>query len=176
MRAFELSIFRPTDIPAGLALSKAVGWSHRPEDWKMLLPSSSGITAVSQGQVVGTALRSDFGSAQSTLNMVIVSQDMRGQGLGQTMVAALLAKGDRKIRLVATKSGRPLYEKMGFEARDHISQHQGVAVTLPAHCVADAATPSDLPAIAPLKTAASEPAVRRWWVGWRRTPDWPCCA
>lgn len=91
----------------------------------MLLPLSQGVAAVKDDRVVGTALRSDFGDALSTINMIIVDESMRSQGLGRALMTAAMGTAPRSLRLIATMSGRPLYEKLGFEAVGHIACLQG---------------------------------------------------
>ncbi|MBO9452199.1 GNAT family N-acetyltransferase [Tropicibacter sp. R16_0] len=149
---FELTQFQEDHLPSATALSTAVGWSHRQTDWAMLLPFSTGVVAQRNGDVSGTALRSDFGDDLSTINMVIVSPDTRGQGLGRKLMAALLDTTDRNIRLVATRSGRPLYEKLGFHEVGRLAQHQGVLTAAPEFIGAQAAQLADLAKIQELES------------------------
>ncbi len=112
------------------ALSRAVGWPHRSQDWAMMLPLSCGHVAVaSEGgkpRLVGTALRSQFGPTLASISMVIVAQEWRGRGLGRALVTAALPRDTVAVRLVATPSGRPLYASMGFQDRARVAQHQGL--------------------------------------------------
>lgn len=119
-------------LAAGLALSSAARWPHRLDDWKQLLSVSTGIVALMETRIVGTALRSDFGTRLSALNMVLVAEDMRGKGIGGNLVSALMDKPDgHAYRLVATLSGRPLYEKFGFDTVGAIEQFQGKLADVP---------------------------------------------
>jgi len=63
-------------------LSQAENWPHRLEDWRMLMMLSQGRVALRDRVVIGTALRSDYGPDVSLLNMIIVRQSERGQGIG----------------------------------------------------------------------------------------------
>lgn len=125
-------------LDAATTLSREAGWPHRREDWAFMLSLSHGFAALENGELVGTALMTPFGSEAATINMVIVASAMRGRGLGRRLMeCALEAAANRECRLVATEEGLPLYEKLGFRATGEIAQHQGVlagpppAVTAP---------------------------------------------
>ncbi|MEM9247731.1 MAG: GNAT family N-acetyltransferase, partial [Pseudomonadota bacterium] len=109
----------------------SVGWPHTHKDWDMLQRLSHGRVARTRGQTVGTALRTDFGPALSTLNMILVAQRMRGQGVARALIAALMEGQDgRAYRLISTPAGRPLYAKMGFAEVGGIVHMQGCPSTL----------------------------------------------
>ena len=124
MTKISFAPFQAEHVPQAVALSNRERWGHRSEDWNLLLRFSSGIVALSGGDVVGTAMRSDFGTGQSRLSMVITREDMRGLGVGRQMVEALL-DDSRVFRLTATAQGRPLYEKLGFRQFEQLSKHVG---------------------------------------------------
>jgi Acetyltransferase (GNAT) domain len=51
---------------------------------------------------------------------------MRGRGIGRKLMdRALQVSEGRECRLVATREGMPLYERLGFQAAGQIFQHQG---------------------------------------------------
>ncbi|MGY2049721.1 GNAT family N-acetyltransferase [Methylobacterium sp. JK268] len=123
----ELSAFAAGHLDEAVALSRAAGWPHRREDWALVLSLSVGQVALDAGRVVGTAMMTPFGGT-ATINMVIVDEAMRGRGLGRRLMeAALAAAAGRDCRLVATRDGLPLYEKLGFRSVGEILQHQGHA-------------------------------------------------
>lgn len=154
MSGFEIVNFTEAHLPGGVALSQAVGWSHRHQDWKMLLDLSEGSVALMDDRVIGTALRSDFGASLSAVNMIIVDQNRRGQGVGRALVEAVMQPaGPRAFRLVATVSGRPLYEKLGFAEVSKIRQLQGHVRRVPDVPGAMAAVPQDMDAIARIENA-----------------------
>jgi predicted GNAT family acetyltransferase len=159
MSAFNIVKFGPEHLADAEGLSKSVGWPHRLSDWQLHLSLSKGVVAVENNKVIGTALRSDFGPDMSTINMVIVSETARGQGLGRRMVCAVMdPSAPRSYRLIATQAGRVLYEKLGFHALSYIRQHQGVLQST-ASLRDDAkrasdAQPSDFAAIVGLESGA----------------------
>lgn len=126
-QAIDLVPLEGTHLPDAVRLSQQAGWPHRPEDWALSLSVSTGIAAVEEGRVVGTAMVSSFG-AVAAVNMIIVDKAMRGRGVGRRVVEAAIERDKAdELRLVATEEGLPLYEKLGFRAIGQIVQHQGLA-------------------------------------------------
>lgn len=123
----DIVAFGPQHIDGALALSRAENWPHRREDWLLVHELSVGVVATDiDGRVTGTTLVTPYGEDCATINMVIVDQSMRGLGVGRKLMERAFAlAGDRPLRLVATKEGLPLYEKLGFVTTGLIRQHQG---------------------------------------------------
>jgi GNAT superfamily N-acetyltransferase len=123
----DLVAFGPEHIDGAVALSRAESWPHRREDWMLAQQLSSGVAALdADNRLTGTTLVTPYGDDCATINMVIVDKSMRGLGLGRKLMErAFTLAGDRPLRLVATKEGLPLYEKLGFVQTGHIRQHQG---------------------------------------------------
>lgn len=125
--ALEIVPFNEGHLDGALALSSQVRWPHRREDWQLVTDLSTGVAALHEGQVVGTAFNTIFDDKLASNSLIIVDASMRGRGLGRKLMAAVMSlAGEREIRLVATTDGRPLYDKLGFVAKDEIFQHQGV--------------------------------------------------
>nr|WP_229597992.1 GNAT family N-acetyltransferase [Roseibium aggregatum] len=96
------------------------------EDWALIQKLSRGVVVLDNDRVVATALTTPFGSV-ATLNMIIVDEAMRGQGLGRRVMNEVMRKAEPdEWRLIATAEGLPLYEKLGFKAVSDIVQHQGI--------------------------------------------------
>lgn len=125
--------YRPmleSDFPAAHALSQAVHWRHRPEDWQLLHRLGGGFVAECDGSVIGTALWWPHGDDHASLGMVIVSPQSQGRGVGRELMNRLLeAIGERNTLLHATPAGQPLYERLGFEVIGKIHQHQGIVAS-----------------------------------------------
>lgn len=129
--AGDLRALARDDLPVAVALSQAVGWPHRVEDWAFALALGDGIALMHEGRVAGTAMAWPFGPRWGTLGMVIVDAALQGRGHGrQLMEAATRALGDRGIVLHATQSGEPLYRRFGFVADGLVMQHQGAAFSV----------------------------------------------
>lgn len=126
-KQIELVTFGPEHLDGAVALSRAESWPHRPGDWAMVQQLSAGVAVVDgDGRVTGTTFMTPFGDDYATINMVIVDKSMRGLGMGRKLMErAFELAGKRPLRLIATKEGLPLYEKLGFVATGSIRQHQG---------------------------------------------------
>lgn len=128
-RTVHCLAFEPKHLKDALALSRQAQWPHRLEDWSLTLALSQGLVAVdAEAKVVGTVLMTPYGEDAATINMVIVDEGWRGQGLGRRLMdEAMDLAGDRPLRLVATTDGLPLYEKLGFRETGTVLQYQGEA-------------------------------------------------
>lgn len=150
-----------SDAPACAALSRAVGWAHRPEDCAMVIGLGHGLVATIADEVVATGMWWPYGESHATLGMIIVSPDHQGAGLGRSLVQGLLAQvKDRSVMLNATVAGQPLYEKLGFVPCGEICQHHGevLEVAAPVLAVGDTlrtTTAADIAELERLDQAAS---------------------
>lgn len=156
MEPVRLAPLDASRLDEALALSRAVGWPHRREDWALNLSLGKGLAALRGDEIVGSALATFYGGAHATVNMVIVDERLRGTGLGGrlTRAALELAEG-RETRLVATKAGLPLYEKLGFATIGPISQHQAFVTRAAPPRDAEWTDARDLPAISDIDRAAT---------------------
>jgi predicted N-acetyltransferase YhbS len=149
------------DIPAAHALSQAVRWPHRPEDWQFVLRLGTGFVAEEDGAVIGTALCWKQGEHDASLGMIIVSPAHQGKGIGRELMQRVLEElGERRTLLNATPAGQPLYERLGFVATGTLCQHQGAMtvvppVALPGGAQVRLAEPEDLAAIIGLANRAT---------------------
>lgn len=148
------------DLPAAQALSRAVSWPHRLEDWQFVHRIGQGLVACSADRVVGTAMWWNHEGKIARLGMVIVDPSLQRSGIGRALMQGVLARiGAPVVLLNATKEGEPLYRKLGFREFGSIVQHQGVPVAAPSaslrpgECIR-AASRYDLATLATLDAAA----------------------
>ncbi len=128
----RLREFEPDDLSAAHALSSALQWPHRMEDWQFALSLGEGVVAEREGQVLGTAMVWCWGAGCATLGLVMVSPELQGRRIGNRMMEFLLDHvGTRDVLLHATPAGRGLYGRLGFATVGEIEQHQGVIRDLP---------------------------------------------
>lgn len=119
------------DLPAAHALSQAVRWPHRLEDWQFSLRLGTGFVAEENGAMTGTGLCWKQGDKHGSLGLIIVSPEHQGKGIGRKLMNLVLKElGDRCTLLIATVAGQPLYESLGFQATGAIHQHQGTLATV----------------------------------------------
>ena len=119
------------DLPAAHGLSRQQGWPHRIEDWQFLLARGEGVVAERAGAVIGTAMGMPDDGDAATIGMVIVAPDCQGAGIGRRVMEAVMDRlGARRLQLVATEAGMPLYRKMGFVRTGAIDQQQGVVASV----------------------------------------------
>ena len=156
---YALRPLAPADLPDAHALSQAVRWPHRLEDWRVTLALGEGLAAVdAESRLAGVALWWTFGDALATLGTVIVSPEVQRAGIGRRLLAAIVAAaGTRAIRLNATAEGLRLYESLGFVAAGGIRQHQGVpaAGLAPTEAEIRPLAEADRPAVLALDRRAS---------------------
>jgi GNAT superfamily N-acetyltransferase len=117
-----------SDLPSAHALSQAVKWPHRLEDWQTLFSIGQGVAAVDAGNALqGVALWWLFGDDLATLGLVIVSPASQKSGIGRRLLETIMGAVDRRrVLLNATHGGLRLYEHFGFVAAGDICIHQGI--------------------------------------------------
>jgi predicted N-acetyltransferase YhbS len=116
------------DIATAAVLSREQAWPHREEDWALFLEAGEGIVAQRAGRVLGTVMAWRYGEGFAAVGMVIVAGDAQGQGVGRTLMEAMLGRlAGRTVLLNATAAGVPLYEKLGFVETGVVHQHQALA-------------------------------------------------
>jgi GNAT superfamily N-acetyltransferase len=117
------------DVAQLHALSMAVGWPHRADDWDFLRTAGHGIAARDDiGRVLGSAMWFPHGSAFATVGMVITSPRLQALGTGQWLMKSVLsACAGRMLRLNATRAARRLYQSLDFVPEKTVFQCQGEA-------------------------------------------------
>jgi predicted N-acetyltransferase YhbS len=149
------------DLPAAAALTRAVQWPHRVEDWQFVHRLGRGFVASAGDTVVGAVLWWPFGEDAGSLGMLIVDPDRQRAGIGRRLTEVVIADaGERALSLHATADGLPLYERLGFRRTGEIRQHQGAAFTapvvpLPAGCRIRPLGRADAEAVIALDAAAT---------------------
>lgn len=139
-------------LPQAHGLSQALVWPYRLEDWQFAHDLGRGFAVeAADGKLVGTALWWPYGETFATIGMIIVSADAQRQGIGGRLMAALLADAaGRRMTLISTNEGAPLYTRLGFKPFGFITQHQAVLARVPridAAVPVRAARPEDRSAI-----------------------------
>ncbi len=115
------------------ALSMAVRWPHRADDWEMLREFGQGVAACDDiGRVMSTAMWFRQGDDFATVGMLITSPRLQTHGTGRWLMEHVIARtAPRLLGLNATRAARPLYRSMGFRAEATVYQCQGEAKGAP---------------------------------------------
>ena len=112
----------PADVAPATELILANEWGVR-RDWLAYAVSSPAcvpLVAEVDGEIVGTGVGTASGTV-GWLGTIFLAPAWRGRGFGRAITQALMdrldAIGCRTLALVATREGRRLYERMGFEVQ-----------------------------------------------------------
>jgi GNAT superfamily N-acetyltransferase len=110
----------PDDVKKCVALSVDRGWSPERAKWSLLLAASEvfGVDAPDGRGLAGAVVLTRWGADYASAGMMLVAARYGRRGLGRALMEHLLraAGDDATVTLFATDMGRPLYEKLGFEA------------------------------------------------------------
>ena len=145
------------DIDDAIALTDLEAWGYTRADFHRLLalsPSGSFVAEI-EGRVVG-CLTTTSHDGLAFLGAVIVRPELRGKGVGQTMMEAALrylaSSGVRTVRLYAYLRAIPFYERLGFHGEYEVVRWDGTAEVGRIHGIRPIRR-DDLPAIARMDAA-----------------------
>jgi GNAT superfamily N-acetyltransferase len=123
----------PEHLPQALALSQALQWPYRLQDWAFALALGRGFAVEIDTRLAGTALWWPYGRHHASAGMIIVAADAQRMGIGRTLMEAVLADAaGRSMVLNSTREGFSLYKTLGFVESGHVHQHQAVLTQAPA--------------------------------------------
>jgi len=109
---------QPEDAEHLCPLSMEAGWNQVAADWRVMLTLGRGYgVRAADGKWIASALVFPLGPAICWLSMVLVTQPMRGQGLGTRLLRRSIAEVEASgtaAGLDATELGRPIYLPLGF--------------------------------------------------------------
>lgn len=149
----------PDHLDQAHALSGALAWPYRREDWAFALALGRGFGVEIDGRLVGTALWWPYGDDYAAIGMIIVAPDAQRRGIGARLMDALMADAaGRTMILNSTLEGEPLYTRLGFVPYGEVRQHQAVLPHAPwidASVPIRAVAPGDLTALHALDRAAA---------------------
>lgn len=124
----QLRIMTKSDIPAAMRLKEIAGWNQTAEDWMRFLDASERGCFVAEidGDVRGTVTTITYEQRFAWVGMVLVDPEYRGRGLGTKLLKIaseyLQEAKIAAIKLDATPQGKPIYEKLGFQAEYEIER------------------------------------------------------
>ena len=152
------------DLEPAVAAILADDWGDRRAWFRFALdhPGCRAIVAEQDGEVVGTGVTTINGPV-AWIGTIWVASRARRQGLGQALTEATMdaaeAAGCATQVLVATRTGRPLYERLGFEvAATYVTMEapgRGGTIASPGTARVRDQLPGDLATIAALDRMAT---------------------
>ncbi|CCD98685.1 GNAT family N-acetyltransferase [Bradyrhizobium sp. STM 3809] len=148
------------DVAQLLALSIAVQWPHRAEDWQFMRGIGRGVVALDEiGRALGSAMWFPYSDGFAAVGMVITSPRLQALGTGQWLMQRVMAEcGGRTLRLNATRAAYRLYRSLDFKRSQTLFQCQGEAIAPDTAAAAAAGlralTDADLPALIALDASA----------------------
>lgn len=124
MRDTGLTIrqMRQSDLPMVDSLRQRENWNQTPNDLARLLAyEPEGCFLASWDSTpVGTVTTTTYGCELGWIGMMLVHPDYRRRGIASALIQASLdylnGRKIRCIKLDATPAGRPVYERLGFQA------------------------------------------------------------
>ncbi|MBO0740688.1 MAG: hypothetical protein J2P51_04610 [Hyphomicrobiaceae bacterium] len=127
---------QPADAEHLCALSMEAGWNQVAADWRLMLTLGRGYgVRAADGNWIASAVVFPLGPAVYWLSMVLVTQPMRGQGLGTQLLRRSITEVEATgaaAGLDATELGRPIYLPLGFRDVYSLSRwHAPVGVRPP---------------------------------------------
>lgn len=155
--------FVPADLDAVVAANDAIGWRDRRgmiafhagrEDSALLVADRDGV-------VVGCGGATVFPGSPPTgwVHGIVVRPDVQRGGLGRALteaaIAWLRARSVATVLLLATDAGRPVYERLGFEAGERYGAFDWMKDDDAGGATVRAMTASDLPAVRALDREAT---------------------
>ena len=125
----RLADINTVDLAQLHALSIAVGWPHRAEDWQFMRSIGRGIVALDEiDRVLGSAMWFPYSETLAAVGMVITSPRLQALGTGQWLMKRIMAEcEDRAFRLNATRAALRLYLSLDFNRQKTVFQCQGEA-------------------------------------------------
>ncbi|MCM3364430.1 GNAT family N-acetyltransferase [Niallia sp. MER TA 168] len=111
-----------------LSLATIVGWDYDLEEIQTLLYSGTIFGHITlEKKVISCAAIIPYGSKLASIGMVIVHPNYRGRGLAKTLLLQCMNQVPKNmaLMLIATKEGRPVYEKLAFKEYSHVTKLLG---------------------------------------------------
>lgn len=113
------------DRDACVAVAADRGWDRPPSLWEMLLRYGDGYGLEHDGVLAGTVIAFPH-DGLTFIGMMLMRENVARRGFGRALLEHALERANQPAALIATPHGRPLYEKLGFTARDDVAVHEGV--------------------------------------------------
>ena len=127
----DMRVMTKADVPFGMKLKNITKWNQLPADWERFieLEPEGMFVASLEGEDVGTASTTTYGTKLAWIGMVLVPPEHRRKGIGSALLKHgldyLKNKGVECIGLDATPMGNKLYITLGFWEDFALERRQG---------------------------------------------------
>ncbi|QSO52750.1 GNAT family N-acetyltransferase [Alicyclobacillus curvatus] len=129
-RPWQMESLTMQDEPHVSQLVASVGWGLAPGRLGAMLQVGKAFGSFADGSLIASSCLFPYGRELAALGMVIVHPLWQRKGLGATVVKRCLETagelGVKRIGLLATDAGYPLYRGLGFETIDRAHRYIGV--------------------------------------------------
>ena len=132
-----MRLMTENDLAAVDELRRIAGWRQTLEDWRRLLslePEGCFVTT-QKDTAIGTVTTTRYGTELAWIGMMLVHPEHRRKGIATQLMKGALeylrTGGVQCVKLDATPAGRPLYEKLGFQAESSLTRWQREAAAQP---------------------------------------------
>lgn len=134
---------RANDVPRILTIASTAGWTQTASDLERMLRYAPdgcfGIDLAAEagwpGGLASTAMAFSHGAQLGWIAMVLTDPALRGRGLASLLmercIGHLRGRGIHWIKLDASHLGRPIYERMGFQAENVMERRLRASAPLP---------------------------------------------
>jgi N-acetylglutamate synthase-like GNAT family acetyltransferase len=105
------------DIPGLIDLSDSVGWDYDEQEINTIMSVGTVFGhKTEKGNIISSAAIIPYDNKLASIGLVIINENYRGQRLGRELTQACInsVSTEVTIMLIATKEGKPLYERLGF--------------------------------------------------------------
>jgi GNAT superfamily N-acetyltransferase len=112
------------DAPAGLRLSTAAGWNQSVRDWELMIAAGEGIGMVDPSdELIATAILLPYQQDVQWISMVLVDGRWQKRGIGTRLLKLMVELSPLPVvGLDATAAGKPVYQNLGFGAKESITR------------------------------------------------------
>lgn len=119
----EMSIARlqEEDIDDIISLSRKIGWDY--DNYEVYTVLKSGVICGHKynGDLISCGAIINYDHSISSIGMIIVDPKYQGLGLGKEVTQTCINMcSNNSVMLIATREGKPLYERMGFQKIDYV--------------------------------------------------------
>lgn len=114
-------------IDEAMQLTKSIGWTIPEAKWKLYFAIGESFSYVVDDTIIGCITHFRFDDALSSIANVIVHPQAQRRGVGRSLLVHVLPRTARVVKLIATDAGIPLYERIGFQTRNHVIRMQRIS-------------------------------------------------